>query len=352
MESEIRVASVPADHVYVRHLSALEPDGVVRLPDPPTERAGQWWPPRMLDPEWVAAHADDFDLMHIHFGFDAQSPQQLRALVEALRAAGKPLVLTTHDLRNPHHADSAEHDAQLDVLIPAAARVLTLTPGAAAAIKRRWGVDAVVTPHPHVFEFEDIARPRPERSDFVIGVHCKSLRASMDPGAVIDAIVRDLPELPGARLVVDAHNDIMSPDFIRYEPALADQLRRLESDGAIELHVHDFYSDDELRDYFWSLDLSVLPYKFGTHSGWAEACYDLGTGVLAPDCGFYAEQLECFVYHRNPDGSLDRPSFSAALREAYESRGRHPHATVEGRRAQRSRVAEQHRAVYAGLLSA
>ena len=54
------------------------------------------------------------------------------------RAHGIPLVLTVHDLTNPHLSDQAPHEAALDVLVPAASAVVTLTPGAAAEIARRW----------------------------------------------------------------------------------------------------------------------------------------------------------------------------------------------------------------------
>jgi hypothetical protein len=95
----LRIASVPADHVYVRHLSAPDgDDNVWRLADPipdePDPAPGQWWPPRMLSPERVREHRDDFDVMHVHFGFDAQSPQMLASLVAELRRWDKRLVYT------------------------------------------------------------------------------------------------------------------------------------------------------------------------------------------------------------------------------------------------------------------
>ena len=186
----IRVASVPSGHVYVRHLAADGGDGVERLPDP---RPGtnipdaQWWPPRMLESAWVHEHAGEFDLMHVHFGFDASSPEGLADLVAALREESKPLVLTVHDLRNPHHLEPGLHDAQLGVLVAAADALVTLTPGAAAEIRRRWGREAKVLPHPHVVEEPTLSRPRPRHDGFVIGVHAKSLRASMDPLPDVEA---------------------------------------------------------------------------------------------------------------------------------------------------------------------
>lgn len=53
---------------------------VMRLADPPSgESPGSpWWPPRMLTHSWVSQHAAEFDLMHVHFGFDASAPQDLQ----------------------------------------------------------------------------------------------------------------------------------------------------------------------------------------------------------------------------------------------------------------------------------
>ena len=353
------IASVPSGHVYVRHLAA--PDGdtrVTRLPDP-RPRANvpdaQWWPPRMLEPGWVEEHAGEFDLMHVHFGFDAVSPQTLVELTEALRRHHRPLVLTVHDLRNPHHLDPALHDAQLGVLVEAADAVLTLTPGAAGRIRHRWGREALVVPHPHVVEEERLAAPRPAHEGFVVGVHVKSLRAGMDPVPVIDAAVAALADLPDARVRVDAHTDVMTPGFARHAPEVEHHLRDLARSGAVELHVHDYFTDGQLWDYLQSLDVSVLPYRFGTHSGWLEACYDLGTVVAAPDCGYYAEQRPCLSYatprpaDRLP-GSRALP-LTDVLRAAHRDRPAW-RADPFGRRRERVQIAALHEQVYANVLAA
>jgi hypothetical protein len=350
----IRVASVPACHVYVQHLNDPDAeDGVERLPDPPPQDplplVGQWWPPAMLSVDWIAAHHDEFDVFHIQFGFDAQDPANLSAVADELARRGKPLVYTVHDLRNPHHEQPGAHDGHLDVLIPRADELITLSAGAARTIQQRWGRRPVVVPHPHVVEFDRMSQPRPAHDDFVVGVHAKSVRASMSPLPVIQTLQQVLGELPGARLLVDVHHDVFDPDGQRYLPALADHLARSCARGEIDLHVHDCYSDDELWDYLQSVDVSVLPYKFGTHSGWLEACFDLGTTVIAPDCGYFADQRPCLIYGHDEQG-LDGASLQRAVRTAYHHRPAW-RADIADRRTERAQIASTHRRIYERLLA-
>ena len=69
------VQMVPSDHPYCRNV--LPPDRpplYTVLPDPPVPGApaGQWWPPRALDADWLRDHAPD--VLHVHFGFDSYAP--------------------------------------------------------------------------------------------------------------------------------------------------------------------------------------------------------------------------------------------------------------------------------------
>ncbi|WP_299531359.1 glycosyltransferase [uncultured Streptomyces sp.] len=349
----VRVASVPSGHVYVRHCAdPAGSKGVVRLTDPRPNGAPstsqRWWPPVMLDPAWVDAHHRDFDVFHLHFGFDAQTPRQLAELVAALRRHRKPLVYTVHDLRNPHQPDPAAHRAALDVLVPAADRLITLTPGAAATIEHVWGRTAAVLPHPHVVEQPDLTRPRPVRDGFVVGVHAKSLRPNMAVLPVVQTVSEAVADLPGAVLRVDVHHEVGDPEAHAHDPGLMAALQRLHEAGRIALHVHDYFDDAQLWDYLTSLDLSVLPYTWGTHSGWLEACYDLGTTVAAPTCGFYAEQRDCLSYGNDERHGLDPESLRGAVVRAYEQRPRW-RASAPERMRERAAVAAAHRALYEDL---
>lgn len=354
----IRVASVPADHVYVRHTSSTAPGAtlVQRLPDPRPARGDEgWWPPRALEPGWVEDHHDEFDVMHVHFGFDAVSPDTLRELVQTLRRHRKPLVLTVHDLRNPHHRDPSTHDAQLDVLVPGADALVTLTDGAQAEIRRRWSRWAAVLPHPHVVPLEDLpteptARPAPSRRDgpFVVGMHVKSLRACMDPVALLPVLDRATRAVPSGVLRIDGHPDVLDPAGRRFDRPLADALARCGDH--VDVRVHDYFSDDDLFAYLAGLDLSVLPYRWGTHSGWLEACRDVGTPVAAPTCGYYADQAPVHSFGFDVE-HLDETSLEAAVGSAWV--GSPPAGpTRTAREAQREQVADAHRILYAHLLEA
>lgn len=350
----IRVASVPASHVYVRHLSDPDrADGVIRLPDvPPADGVhvpGGWWPPAMLDAEWIAGNYGSFDVFHVHFGFDAKTPEELGAVAHSLQAADVPLIVTVHDLRNPHHPERALHDAQLEVLLEHAAAVITLTPGAARAIDARWGVKATVMPHPHVVEPEVLVAPRSPHGGFVVGLHAKSLRANMDVLGVARALAAAVCDLPDARLQIDVHDEIFERGNHFYDPEVGAQLRRLAAahGAAVELREHAYFNDEELWDYLLGVDASVLPYRFGTHSGWLEACYDLGTAIVAPTCGFYAEQQRCWSYDHDEHG-LDAVSLTSCVRRAYEQRPG-PRADAESRRRERRMLAAAHRELYERL---
>ncbi|MGJ3561375.1 hypothetical protein ACR6C2_36405 [Streptomyces sp. INA 01156] len=205
----------------MRHLSPPEGDRVVRLADPrpcgAPSGSQQWWPPVMLSPDWVDEHAVTFDVFHLHFGFDAQSPSVLREPVEALRRNGKPFVYTAHDLASPHHHDEGEHRAQMDVLVP---RRTGSSPSPRERRKR--SLHAGATPRwscrTRTWSNRQ-ASYDPARTGQVHGRRARQKHPpDMDPLPVTRVLADALSELPDAMLRIDCHPEIDDPASHWYAP--------------------------------------------------------------------------------------------------------------------------------------
>lgn len=366
----LRVRQVPAAHPYVAHL--LPPGGqgarsgprVMHLPDPPVPGAppGQWWPHPALDPAWVREHARDQDVLHLHFGTEGRSPAELVAWLRAVRGCGLPLVHTVHDIDHPHLVDQTRHREHLALLVAAADGLLTLTEGAATAVERELGRRPLVVPHPHVAPLERIGRARPAGPGPVrVGIHLKSLRTNLAPLPLLPALVEAVGALRATgtpvELEVRAHPEILDAGSPRYAPRVAAWWRahaRTPAPG-VRLVLADRLPDEALWDYLAGLDVSVLPYAWGTHSGWVEACRDLGTWVLAPDVGHLAEQGAGAVlsWDRRASGGpeADPRGLARELRHllARAAAGPPPACTRSWREDQRRQVAALHAQVYAAV---
>ncbi len=309
----------------------------------------------MVDPAWVRANAAAFDLMHLHFGLESFTPAHLRATVAALRDVGRPLVLTAHDLENPQLDDQAAHVALLDVVVPAADAVLTLTPGAAAELRERWGVAAEVVAHPHVVPLGTelpVGAPVPER---VVGLHLRDLRPNVDGPGTTRALVAAVRELRAGGQDVRAR--VVLHDRVRDEGA-RDAVRAActGADGVV-LVEQPRPDDAALFADLADLDVSVLPYAHGTHSGWIELCWDLGVAVAAPAVGRFAEQhpdpafLQPFARAEELTGALRRLLDGPAARPGSTARRALQERRRAARRVEAGQVAAAHLDVYRRVLA-
>ena len=359
----IRVRHVPAGHPYVEALLPASPDAsgaapaVVHPPDPPVPGAppGQWWPHPALEPAWVREHAGEQDVVHVHFGMEGRTLGQLREWRQTLREVGLPLVHTVHDIDHPQLHDQTRHRAHLGLLAEEADGLLTLTEGAADAVERAHGRRPLVMPHPHVVPLDLVGRERPTGDGRLrVGLHLKSVRPNLAPVRVLPALAEAVRQVDaalsgGAVLQVRVHPEVTRGPDPRGGPALTALLAHLEAHGAPEVEVvtGPRLSDAELWDHLGGLDVSVLPYAWGTHSGWLEACRDLGTWVLAPDVGHLREQGGVLTW-----GDPRRAPRPARLVELLQqaAAGPPPRVTRQDRERQRSVGAVRHAVVYAAVL--
>lgn len=345
----LTVLSIPATHPYTRRVVPPEVDVVEDPTDP-------WWPHPGLDPVWVEAAHDRFDVVHLHFGFEHRSTEQLAHWCDALDRLDLDLVLTVHDLRNPHLRNNDDHDAHLATLVARAAEVLTLTEAAAVEITARWGRRPLVVPHPHLAPLDlppldpvppDLVPPRPPGTakDLLrIGVDFKHFRANtLAPEGLLEGLAAGAEEV-GAVVEVRAGDD--------GDERARRRLLHVAATLDLDVTVGPRPGDASLFDRLARLDVSVLPYGFGSHSGWLELCRDVGTRVLAPRTGFYADQwgdVETFALTCR--SAADPDSVRAAVVAAF-GRPRPDPADPGWRAAQLESVHAAHLALYRRLARA
>lgn len=349
----VRVAAVPAGHPYVRavtsHAGIALHDELV--PDP--RHPQRWWPPVMLDARWIRDHADDFDVLHVHFGMESLPAGRLQGAIDALRECGRPLVYTVHDVENPQLSDQEAHRRDLDLLIRHASAVLTLTAAAADAVRRGWGREATVLAHPTLLPLDAPAPAARERPERVIGVHLRDLRPNIAAEAAVEALLLALHDegLASERVVGRVLLNASTRDA-----SLAGRLAGMLRDRPdCELVVRDRPDDAALLAEIDELDVALLPYGHGTHSGWVELCFDRGVPVVGPASLAMAEQHpDAYSGFSEPaeTGRAVRKALVHGTRAGSASRRALVADRAPVRHAERATIADAHATLYRALIVA
>jgi hypothetical protein len=133
--------------------------------------------------------------------------------------------------------------------------VLTLTPGAADEIRRRWGRQAAVVPHPRILRRGWSARPTDEHESRTrrAATHLKDLRPGIDGRSAVRALAA------AARRLGDVDVEIHLRDRTRDDREATD-LRELCAAESVTLVEHPRLTDDELAEHLAGLDVCLLPY--------------------------------------------------------------------------------------------
>ncbi|MGH9269786.1 MAG: hypothetical protein ACRDZ2_00770 [Ilumatobacteraceae bacterium] len=306
------VLHVPADHPYVRHVA---PAPVLAVPSV--------WDLRALSRLGAS-------IVHVHFGFEQLAQAELERWLDGLRSMGLRLVVTVHDLDNPHLLDQRPFHRLLHLLIERAEALTTLTPWAADRTERCHARRPMVIAHPHVLPLAELrrrhwARPRLERDG--IYVHAATCRPNFDVALVLEA-AELATSVGGVRLHLRA-------PLTKRARQVAD--RCAERPGIL-LDVAPRLSDRQLWSRLERARAVLLPYRWGTHSGLLEAAKDVGTPCLAPSSGGYADQGAIPI---SADG------LQPAIRRAVDAADGCP---LRERIAERARIVAAHRRIYDELM--
>jgi glycosyltransferase involved in cell wall biosynthesis len=309
-----------------------------------------------MQPEWLESNVDRFDLVHVHFGLESLPVETVVAAVDTLHRLHRPFVFTVHDLENPQLADQSAHRQALDAVIPAADRILTLTQSAADEILLRWRRRAIVVAHPTLLPDDAALPPGTAKRGARIGVHLRDLRPNIDGVGTVATLVRAIADLRAQGAEFDAV--IRLNERVRDEANAVAIASLVEGHDGLRLERGARLDDAELAQWIADLDACVLPYRHGTHSGWAELCFDLSVPVIGPRVGhvFSQHPAEFFAFEIGEPSTLVRAILDATAPAASVPGSRARIAEVAERRrdrlAQRERVREAHAAVYHELLTA
>lgn len=322
----VRVATIPFADPYV---DAVLPTDVVRVG--PSGELSPW-----LDHAYLVAHAAAIDVLHLHTGPVHVAAAAVQCWAENVQRLGIPLVVTVHRVGARAWRDGCPGDptmdAHLEAVLSTAEVVFTLTPGAADEIAERYRRTAIVVAHPAV------ATPDPElgAERGLVGLRLGRVSAAVpDPGALVRAALSGAVSGGGRlRVLVDAAD----------EPWAGSEVRKLAARGELELVVH---PGDEWPAQLQQLHVAVLPEPCGSHSRDLEICRDVGTRVVAPRCGWFADQWSDVVsYGNHESGRLDPVSLAGAIGAALTRPMPRP-ADRDRRAEQRAAVQQVHSFVYA-----
>jgi hypothetical protein len=190
---------------------------------------------------------------------------------------------------------------------------------------------------------------RPARTNRLrVGLHLAALQLPLDPVLLVDALTRAAQEVDDVQLAVHAHGTVLDPGSSTYNADTLQEIDRLVREAGGALRLHRPFSDAQLWDHLFGVDVSVVPGLHGSHSVWPEACADLGTRALLPEGVHAAGQQPCLTYRAHDDVDGLAGSLATALRTAAQSPARR--ADPEQRWTERVHVAEGLRALYERLL--
>lgn len=296
-----RVGMVPHDAAYLTHAIDREAVELVEVQAP-------------VGAACITEAAADIDILHLHQGLAAVvplgNPAELMAALERHRI---PMVLTLHQ---PPPGGVCTDGAVLDVLVPAAGTVITLSPPSGGIVRTRWSVDPFVLPHPHVAALDRIATA--QATPRAPGPWRIGLLPGGTPGGAVDLAQAVEALVPDHGVIVD----------------LPDRDVRIGASTTV--------------DWVAQLDMLVLPPGRWGSAGWVELCRDLRTGCVVPAD---PQEVVLGAVASYPGAGADPEVVTRAIARGLSALPVTP-LDVEERRIRAALVRDEHVALYRALLAA
>jgi len=357
MAKPLRVLHVPGRTPYARKLL---PEGAVIVNQ---TRIGSRAVPRDATFAWIEAQdaMDFFDVLHVQ-SLEFASVESIRCVLERCGREKKGIVAAIHETEPLFPERGTDFPARVRLISELASCIVTLTTSARRDIMERYGIPESklrVVPHGPVLPLSHpLWRAQPGRnSRCTIGMF-----GGFRPNrSFLAGAVNALYGLSSAEILVRLLTRGLNPVELAPGSEVWQFASLAATDPRLVLELLPFPSDDEIASFVHSLDILLLPYLYGTHSGQLELAMDLGVPVVIPDIGCYRAQWELhsslvpephwFTYSPGDPYSFGGP-FLEALRDAHArwSRGQPPAFDRAAFHAVREReqgtLLEAHRVIY------
>jgi glycosyltransferase involved in cell wall biosynthesis len=363
MDKGLRILHVPGRTPYSRKIRG---EGMLIVNQ--TENNGVLIP-RDASFDWIESQAslEFFDILHVQ-SLELTSLMSIEKALERCQAERKGIVITIHELEPLFPDERKDFADRVRLACRFASGIVTLTKRAGEEIAARFGVDPSrieIVPHGAVLPLSHSLWNAKVRKNwrFTMGMF-----GGFRPNrSFLTAAINALYGLDSADVSVQILSRGLNPIEVGPTTEAWQVASLASSDKRLALRLLPFPSDDEIANFVHSLDVLVLPYLFGTHSGQLELAMDMGVPAIVPDIGCDAEQWRLHA------GSVAEPywfkydprepySFGAPLLEAMrfahanwlQRRGRvlDRSAFLAVRRGEQDKIVNAHRTLYARSIPA
>ena len=274
-----------------------------------------------LTPDWLRAHRDSFDVLHLHWpwglyhGADlAETTSRCAAVIDALflaRSLGYKVVWTMHNLY-PHDSvtPDLDHLARLGITACASAVIVHCRHARemlAQHFHRRAGV--FLAPHGHFCDaYPNVVSRQEARAKFgfddshFVYLFFGNVRANKG----VDQLLERFLALRGEQLRFLFAARIWSD----YGARVVERAR--EADSRIVLRESKFYANEEFQWFFNAADVAVFPFTDILTSGTVITALSFHCPVVVPALGCLPELVDATV------GAVYNPAASGGLGRALD----------------------------------
>jgi hypothetical protein len=285
----MRILHIPARTPYARKLNSEDFSVVNQTTIDDREI------PRDASFEWLnnQRNFDFFDILHIH-SVELTSTETIQQVLDRCQRTKKGIVFTIHDVRPMFSTDQKKYNKTLKIIAKTGARLITLTCGAQMEIVKTLNIEPLsvnVIPHGFVLPPKDDRWQRQKKIESSVcsfGMYggFRPNREILTPAINIAYGIFEkeinLTFLTRAISPIEIFNNEEVNKFV--------ELALLKNH--ITLRLYPFPSDDQIFDFMSEIDILIMAYRWGTHSGQLELAFDLGVIPIISNVGYYYDQYE------------------------------------------------------------